>query len=177
MSETEEQDFIMDYVTWMKGSRVQFESLHIYNFGYERSLQLPSMPLRPDSTLRFNLQTSGIQTPSRWSMVVIGEKYLPRFGEIMTVIDRIHEDTQALPFAIFLQSENEIKLENMGSHNMHETPALVGIFKLLQQSYLHPGVLSNLSYVSDLGFFIVLDRPCQSPSPSAMFTKVSDVST
>ena len=116
-------------------TRVQFESLHVYNFGYERSLALPSIALRPDSTLRFNLQTSGIQTPSRWSMVVIGEKYLPRFGEIMNVVDQIHEDTQALPFAIFLQSENEIKLENMSSHLMHETPVLVEIFKLLQQSY------------------------------------------
>ena len=137
MSEIEEQDFISDYVTWMKGTRVQSESLHVYNFGYERSLPLPSIALRPDSTMRFNLQTSGIQTPSRWSMVVIGEKYLPRFGEIMNVVDRIHEDTQALPFAIFLQSENEIKLENMSSDRMHETPVLVGIFKLLQQLYLH----------------------------------------
>ena len=137
MSEIEEQDFISDYVTWMKGTRVQLDSLHVYNFGYERSLALPSIALRPDSTLRFNLQTSGIQTPSRWSMVVIGEKYLPRFGEIMSVVDRIHEDTQALPFAIFLQSENEIKLESMVFHHIHETPVLVGIFKLLQQLYLH----------------------------------------
>ena len=118
MSEIEEQDFISDYVTWMKGTRVQFESLHIYNFGYERSLPLPSIALRPDSTLRLNLQTSGIQTQSRWSIVVVGEKFLPRFREIMKIVERIHEDTQALPFAIFLQSENEIKLENMSSHRM-----------------------------------------------------------
>ena len=45
----------------------------------------------------------------------------------MSVVDRIHEDTQALPFAIFLQSEHDIKLENMDSHHMHETPSLVGI--------------------------------------------------
>ena len=131
MSSKEEHDFFEEYMTWMKGSGVKYESLHVYNFGYERSLPLPSIALRPDSTLRFNLQTSGIQTPSRWSMVVIGEKYLPRFGEIMTVVDRIHEDTQALPFAIFLQSENEIKLKNMSSYHMHETPVLVGI-KILQ---------------------------------------------
>ena len=137
MSVEEEHNFFEEYMTWMKGSGVKYESLHVFNFGYERSLPLPSIALRPDSTLRFNLQTSGIQTPSRWSMVVIGEKYLPRFGEIMSVVDRIHEDTQALPFAIFLQSENEIKLDNMNSHHMHETPVLVGIFKLLQQLYLH----------------------------------------
>ena len=138
MSETEEQDFIMDYVTWMKGTRVQFESLHIYNFGYERSLPLPSIALRPDSTLRFDLQTSGIQAPSRWSMVVIGEKYLPRFGEIVTIVHQIHEETQALPFAIFLQSDKEITLENMDSHHMHETPGLVGIlYNYTEQSYSH----------------------------------------
>ena len=123
MSEIEEQDFITDYVTWMKGTRVQFDSLHVYNFGYESSLPLPSIALRPDSTLRFDLQSSGIQTPSRWSIVIIGEKYLERLGEIMTLVDRIHEETQALPFAIFLQSEEEI---NISSH-MHVTPALVGI--------------------------------------------------
>ena len=137
MSVEEEHDFFEEYMTWMKGSGVKYESLHVFNFGYERSLPLPSIALRPDSTLRFDLQTSGIQTPSRWSIVIIGEKYLLRFGEIMTVVDRIHEDTQALPFAIFLQSENEIKLDNMNSHHMHETPVLVGIFKLLQQLYLH----------------------------------------
>ena len=41
---------------------------------------------------------------------------------------RIHEETQSLPFAIFLQSKHEIKLENMSSHHMHETPTLVEIF-------------------------------------------------
>ena len=124
MSEGEELDFIEEYMTWMKGSMVQFESLHVYNFGYERSLPLLSIALTPDSTLRFNLQNSGMATPSRWSIVVIGEKYLGRFGEIMTVIERIQEETQALPFAIFLQTENEINLGNLSS-NMPVTPALV----------------------------------------------------
>ena len=127
MSERDDREFIQDYMTWMKGSVVKYESLHIYSFGYERPLPLPSIALRPDSTLRFNLQTSGMQTPSRSSIVIIGEKYLARFGEIMTVVGKIQEDTQALPFAIFLQTKHikdEIKLENMSSH-MHETPALV----------------------------------------------------
>ena len=128
MSETEEQDFIADYVTWMKGPGVQFESIVIYNFGYERPLPLPSIAADSNIDLSFNLQTSGMQTQSRSSIVVVGEKYAGRFKEIMSSVDRIHEDTQALPFAIFLQSEHEIKLENMSFHNMHETPSLVGIF-------------------------------------------------
>ena len=125
MSETDEQDFIEDYVTWMKGPRV-FESLIIYNFGYERPLPLPSIAADSKSTLRFNLQTSGMHTQSRSSIAVVGQKYVGRFAEVMLSIDRIHEETQALPFAIFLQSEYEIKLEDMSSYHMHESPALVG---------------------------------------------------
>ena len=130
MSETEEQDFIADYVTWMKGPGQDLESLNVYNFGYDRPLPLPfsSLSLTPDTKLSFNLQTSGMQTQSRSSIAVVGEKYVGRFEEIMLVVDRIHEETQSLPFAIFLQSENEIKLERMSSHHMHETPGLVGIF-------------------------------------------------
>ena len=127
MSETEEQDFITDCVTWMKGPGVQFESIVIFNFGYERPLPLPSIAADTKSTLSFNLQTSGMHTQSRSSIVVVGEKYVGRFEEIMLSVHRIHEDTQALPFAIFLQSEHEIKIENMSFHNMHETPSLVGI--------------------------------------------------
>ena len=125
MSEREEQDFLKDYLTWMKGPGLDQESLTVYNFGYERPLPFPSIALTPDSTMMFNFQTSGMQTPSRWSIVIIGEKYLGRFGEILTVIDRIQEETQALPFVIFLQSQEEMKLENISSH-MHETPAMVG---------------------------------------------------
>ena len=84
MSVREEHDFLEEYMTWMKGSVVKYESLHVYNFGYERPLPLPSIALAPGSKLRLNLQTSGMETPSRWSVVVIGEKYLSRLGEIMT---------------------------------------------------------------------------------------------
>ena len=127
MSEREEHDFLKDYLTWMKPGLDQ-ESLTVYNFGYERPLPFPSLALTPNSTLRLNLQTSGLHTQSRGSTVVIGEKYLGRFGEIMTVVDRIHEDTQALPLATFLQTKHEIKLMNLRSHHMHESPSLVGIF-------------------------------------------------
>ena len=141
MSETEDQDFITDCVTWMKGPGVEFESITIYNFGYERPLPLPSIAADSKSTLRFNLKTSGMHTQSRSSIAVVGQKFVGRFAEVMLSIDRIHEDTQALPFAIFLQSENEIKLENMSSHHMHESPSLVGILYVIQteQSYSHRG--------------------------------------
>ena len=127
MSEREEHDFLKDYLTWMKGPGLDQESLTVYNFGYERPLPFPSISLTPDNTMSFNLQTSGMQTQSRSSIVVIGEKYVGRFEEIMLVVDNLHENTQALPFAIFLQSEYDINLMNMTSHQLHEAPGLVGI--------------------------------------------------
>ena len=144
MSETEEQDFISDYLTWKEGPGHDLEPLNVYNFGYDRPLPLPfsSIALTPDSKLRFNLQTSGLSTQTRSSIAVVGEKYVGRFEEIMLVIDKIHEQSQALPLAIFLQSEYEIKLENMTSHHMRETPGLVGIFYhqlYSEQSYSHRG--------------------------------------
>ena len=122
MSEKEEHDFIIDYLTKMKGLDLEKESLLVYNFGYDRPLPFPSIALTPDSTLRFNLQTSGMASPSRRSIAVVGQKYVGRLEEVMTVIGRIHEDTQALPFVIFVETEDDIKPINISS-NM--TPALV----------------------------------------------------
>ena len=133
MSEKDEHQFMTDYLTWMKGSKVDPESLHVYNFGYKRSLPLPSLPLTPESKLKFNLQSTGMKTPSRWSIVVIGEKYVDRFDEVMEVVDRIHEDTQALPFAIFVETEEEIQIKNVTSHM---TPALVGTKILFRFSFV-----------------------------------------
>ena len=124
MSEREEQDFIKDHLTWMKGPGLDQDSLQVYNFGYDRPLPFPSISLTPDTTLRFDLQTSGMQTQSRWSIVVIGKKYLGRFVEIMTVVERIHEETQGLPLAIYAETEDNISSYNI---SFHETPSLVRI--------------------------------------------------
>ena len=124
MSETEEHDFLKEHLTWMKGPGLDHDSLHVYNFGYDRPLPFPSMSLTPDTTLKFDLQTSGMQTQSRSSTVVIGKKYLGRFGEIMTVVERIHEETQCLPLSIYVETEDDINTTNISSH---ETPSLVRI--------------------------------------------------
>ena len=137
MSVREEQDFITDYLTEMKGFDLDKESLLVYNFGYDRPLPFPSISLTPDTTLKFNLQTSGIHAQSRRSISVVGEKYVGKFEEIMLVVDRLHEESQGLPSDIFLQSKYEINLENMGFHNMHETPSLVGILLDIQCSRTH----------------------------------------
>ena len=131
MSEREDQDFFKDSLTWMKGPRLDQESVTVYNFGYDRPLPFPSISLTPDSTLRFNLKTSGMHTQSRGSMVVIGKKYLERFGEILSLVDRIHKDTQALPFAIYVETEDDIKRTNISSH---ETSSLVRILTSSAQS-------------------------------------------
>ena len=134
MSEKQEQDFMTEYLTWMEGPGLDLKSLTVYNFGYNRPLPFSSISLTPQLKSRVNLQTSGIHAQSRSSIAVVGEKYVGRFEEIMLVVDRNHEDTQALPLTIFLQSKYEIKLENMSSHHMHETPGLVGILSSVIQS-------------------------------------------
>ena len=137
MSEREESDFINSYLSEMKGFDLDKESLLVYNFGYDRPLPFPSISLTPDTTLKFNLQTSGIHAQSRRSIAVVGQKYVGRFEEIMLVVDRFHEESQSLPSDIFLQSKYEIKLENMSSHHMHEEPSLVGILLDIQSSRTH----------------------------------------
>ena len=141
MSEREESDFINSYLSEMRGFDLDKESLLVYNFGYDRPLPFPSISLTPDTTLEFNLQSSGIHAQSRRSIAVVGEKNVGRFEEVMLVVDRIHEESQGLPSDIFLQSKKEIKLENMSSHHMHEEPSLVGILLVIQseQSYSHRG--------------------------------------
>ena len=124
MSEKEENDFIIDYLTETKGFDLDKESLLVYNFGYDRPLPFPSISLTPDTTMKFNLQTSGIHAQSRRSIAVVGEKYVGRFVEIMTVVERIHEDTQALPHAIYVETEDDIKTTNISSR---VTPTLVKI--------------------------------------------------
>ena len=132
MSEMEEHEFIKEYLTGMGVSEQEQKSLTVYNFGYDGPLPFPSISLTPDSTLRLNLQTSGIQTQSRRSIAVVGEKYVGRFQELMFVVDRIHEDTQALPFVIFVETEEEIQIKNVTSHM---TPALVGTKILFHFSF------------------------------------------
>ena len=74
-----------------------------------------------------------MQTPNRISIVVIGKKYLSELGEIMTVVERLHEDTAALPFAIFVDSVDDI--ETSDNISSHVTPSLVRIFRAV---VLHP---------------------------------------
>ena len=130
MSEKEEQDFFKDYLTWMKGPGLDLESLTVYNFGYERPLPFPSISLTPDANMSFNLQTSGMQTQSRGSTVVIGEKLVERFEEIMTVVDRIHEESQGLPMPIYVETEDDINTTNIANISttfLRTTPTLVRI--------------------------------------------------
>ena len=141
MSEREEQDFLKDHLNWMKGPGLDQESLTVYNFGYEGPLPFPSISLTPDTTMSFNLQTSGMQTQSRASTVVIGEKNLDRFGEIMTVVDRIGEESQALPLSIYVETEHDIKTTNISSR---VTPTLVRI--LYRAVVLTPMLLSTELY-------------------------------
>ena len=47
--------------------------------------------------------------------MVIGEKYVDRFDEVMDVVDRIHEDTQAVPSTIFVETMKENVVKNFSN--------------------------------------------------------------
>ena len=134
MSELDETQFIDDFLTVMGVSEQDQNSLMVYNFGYDRPLPFPSIALTPNSSLRLNLQTSGIQSQSRRSIAVVGDKHVARFADIMLDIDRIHEDTQALLLAIFVHTKQEINTTSLNSYHMHETPYLVDILLLSYRS-------------------------------------------
>ena len=127
MSDAELSDFLTESLTMMGVSEMDQMSLNVLNFGYARPLPFPSIALTPNTKLRLNLQTSGMQSQSRRSIAVIGKKYITRFEDIMLDIERIHEDTQALPLAIFVQTKSEDNLSKLSSHPMRVTPYLVGI--------------------------------------------------
>ena len=127
MSDMELSNFLTESLTVMGVSEMDQYSLTVLNFGYARPLPFPAIALTPNTKLRLNLQTSGIQSQSRRSIAMVGEKFLNEFENIMLDIERIHEDTQALPLAIFVQTKHEINLTNLISPPMHESPNLVRI--------------------------------------------------
>ena len=137
-------------------------SLIIYNFGYDKPLPFPSIALTPKTKLRLNLQSSGLQSQSRRSIAVIGKKYMGKFEDIMLDIERIHEDTQALPLAIFVQTKSEDNLSKLSSHPMRVTPYLVGILLWVPAQFSQPHT-SVLSYWScPLRYNVTSHRPFQS---------------
>ena len=127
MSDSELSDFLTESLTMMGVSEMDQISINVLNFGYARPLPFPAIALTPNTKLRLNLQTSGIQSQSRRSIAMVGEKFLNEFENIMLDIERIHEDTQALPLAIFVQTKSEDNLSKLSSHPMRVTPYLVGI--------------------------------------------------
>ena len=137
-------------------------SLIIYNFGYDKPLPFPSIALTPNTKLRLNLQTSGIHSQSTRSIAIVGKKFLSEFENIMLDIERIHEDTQALPLAIFVQTKSEDNLTKLSSHPMRVTPYLVGILLWVPAQFSQPHT-SVLSYWScPLRYNVTSHRPFQS---------------
>ena len=126
LSESELSDFFTESLTVMGVSDMDQISINVLNFGYARPLPFPAIALTPNTKLRLNLQTSGIHQ-SRRSIAIVGEKFLSEFENIMLDIERIHEETQALPLAIFVQTKSEDNLSKLSSHPMRVTPYLVGI--------------------------------------------------
>ena len=109
MSDEDEEDFILEYMRWLKGSDFDPENTDIYNFGYEGKLPFPSISLTPDSDVR------EIQRSCRKTVAIVGEKYFERQNEIIKTIDRIQKYTQALPVGRIVQTK-EIQVEKFNAH-------------------------------------------------------------
>ena len=65
MSEDDEQEFITEYLSWLRGGDDSPAHMEIYNFGYEGELPVPSIALTPDSDLKAVFSTTIGWGPSR----------------------------------------------------------------------------------------------------------------
>ena len=124
MSDEEEYDFIVEYLSWMRDPEVDPGYIEIYNFGYEGNLPFPSISLTPDSDL------TAIRKSCTKSIAIIGEKYFGRHNEITKTIDRIQKYTRDLPLGRIMQTK-ETQVEKFNSQMPAATvSSLVEILKL-----------------------------------------------
>merc|ERR1711994_958274 len=76
------------------------------NFGYKESFPFPQIGLSLNSDQHhLNVGTFGLNSPNKCSIVVIGGKYLEQVDEVMRMVDKITEDLDWMPYAVFLMAE------------------------------------------------------------------------
>ena len=121
-------NFIHHILNWMNEDDViNCHNFFSINFGY-KSLSSTDIRLSldsdSDSHLQLNVGTFGIKSPTKKTIVVIGGKYLGRVDEVMKMVDRITEDIQWMPLAVFLMTEKpgqDVKFNVSARDNMSPT--------------------------------------------------------
>ena len=76
----------------------------ILNFGHESNVPFPQIKMSPDQDL---LTISGLVSryPNKCFIAIIGHKYLDQVDHIMRMVDRISDDIEWMPYAVFLMAE------------------------------------------------------------------------
>ena len=101
------------------------ERCFILNFGHESNVPFPQIKVSPDHDL---LTISGLVSryPNKCSIAIVGHKYLDQVDHIMMVVDKITDDIEWMPYAVFLMAEKpgqDIQFNVSTRDNM--SPAMV----------------------------------------------------
>ena len=82
MKHEEKIAFIQDILTWQTGSNILLhQGCFILNFGYNKPFTFPEIKLVPHLGANLNVGSLGLNSPSKFSIVVIGGKYLEQVDE------------------------------------------------------------------------------------------------
>merc|ERR1712155_145169 len=109
----------------MKGFDVLTEQrCFTLNFGYQQPFPFPQLWLDLKSTLPLNVGSLGNKSPNKCHIVIIAGQYLDKVDEVMRMVDRITEDIQWMPLAVFLMTEKpgqDVKFNVSARDNMSPT--------------------------------------------------------
>ena len=118
---------------WQKGSDVLSEhGCFILSFGYSDPFFYPAtiVSLDLDLNISLNVGTHGNQSPNKCAIVVIGGKYLGQVDDVMDSVDKITEDIDMMPYAVFLMAERHgqnvkfnVSLRDNMAPTMYQVPA------------------------------------------------------
>ena len=100
------------------------QSCLIFNFGHKETFSYSEIKLSLGPKLHLNIGTDGLNFLGKCSIVVIGGKYLQQVDEVMRMVDKITEDLDWMPYAVFLMVEKpglDIKFNVSSRDNVSPT--------------------------------------------------------
>ena len=120
MTNDEKIDFIQNVIKWQEGFDVLNDKGY-FNLNFDSKLHsIPGLKLSLDSDTHLNVGTLGLNSPSKYSIVVIGDKYLEQVDKVMGIVDKI----AWMPYAVFLMAEKpgqDIQFTVSARENMSPT--------------------------------------------------------
>ena len=127
----DEEKFIENILRWQRRYDVlSHDRCLIMKFGHLQPFTHPSLQLTLEPGYQLNVGTLGSYSPSKCSIVVIGGKYLEQVDEVMRMVDKITEDLDWMPYAVFLMAEKpgqaiKINVSTRGSTSptIYQVPA------------------------------------------------------